>query len=88
MAMEQEIPQVLIVITARFQHLAWKYESIAYAVRLKHVGASCQTMYLVATAMNLAPCSSGDYNLFAKAAGYNYYAETFVGDFVLGSRQQ
>ncbi|MEP0884031.1 nitroreductase family protein [Trichocoleus sp. ST-U3] len=87
MAMEQEIPQVLIVITARFQHLARKYESIAYAVRLKHVGASCQTMYLVATAMNLAPCS-GDSNLFAKGAGYNYYAETSVGDFVLGSRQQ
>jgi len=84
---KQEIPQVLIVITARFQRLAWKYESIAYALMLKHVGALYQTMYLVATAMNLAPCGigTGDSDLFAKAAGCNYYAETSVGEFVLGS---
>jgi oxazoline/thiazoline dehydrogenase len=80
-------PQVLLVITARFQRIAWKYESIAYALMLKHVGALYQTMYLVATAMNLAPCGigSGDSDLFAQAAGYNYYAETSVGEFVLGS---
>jgi oxazoline/thiazoline dehydrogenase len=46
-------------------------------------------MYLVATAMNLAPCGIGigDSDLFAKAAGCNYYAETSVGEFVLGSRK-
>jgi len=87
---KQKIPQVLIVITARFQRLAWKYESIAYAVMLKHVGALYQTMYLVATAMNLAPCGigNGDSDLFAKAAGCNYYAETSVGEFALGSQYQ
>jgi oxazoline/thiazoline dehydrogenase len=89
-AMEQDKPQVLIVITARFQRLAWKYESIAYALMLKHVGALYQTMYLVATAMNLAPCAlgNGDSDLFAKAAGCNYYAETSVGEFSLGSRKE
>jgi SagB-type dehydrogenase family enzyme len=87
---KQEIPQVLIVIIARFQPLAWKYESIAYALMLKHVGALYQTMYLVATAMNLAPCGigRGDSDLFAKAAGCNYYAETSVGEFALGSQQE
>lgn len=90
MAMGQGKPQLLIVITARFQRLAWKYESIAYALMLKHVGALYQTMYLVATAMNLAPCGigNGDSDLFAEAAGCNYYAETSVGEFALGSRKE
>jgi oxazoline/thiazoline dehydrogenase len=89
MSMGADKPQILIIITARFQRLAWKYESIAYSLMLKHVGALCQTMYLVATAMNLAPCGIGigDSDLFAKAAGCNYYAETSVGEFVLGSRK-
>lgn len=88
MSMAANQPQILLVITARFQRIAWKYESIAYALMLKHVGALYQTMYLVATAMNLAPCGlgSGDSDLFAQAAGCNYYAETSVGEFVLGSR--
>ncbi len=57
---------------------------------MKHVGALYQTMYLVATAMKLAPCGigNGDSDLFAQAAGCNYYAETSVGEFALGSRQE
>jgi SagB-type dehydrogenase family enzyme len=81
------VPQVLIIVTARFQRLSWKYQSIAYALMLKHVGALYQTMYLVATAMHLAPCAlgSGHSDLFAEAAGTNYYAETSIGEFILGS---
>jgi hypothetical protein len=52
--------QTLIVITARFARVAWKYESIAYQLVLKHVGVLIQTMYLVATAMELAPCAVGN----------------------------
>lgn len=87
---QQAMPQVLIVIAARFQRLAWKYESMAYALMLKHVGVLYQTMYLVATAMELAPCSLGGGNsdLFAKAAGCDYYAETSIGEFALGSRSK
>lgn len=90
MSMGADTPQLLIIITARFQRLAWKYESISYALMLKHVGALYQTMYLVATAMNLAPCGigSGDSDLFTMAAGGNYYAQTSVGEFALGSRSQ
>ena len=85
---QQEPPQVLIIIAARFQRLAWKYELIAYALMLKHVGVLYQTMYLVATAMKLAPCGlgSGNSDLFAKAAGCNYYAETSIGEFALGTQ--
>jgi SagB-type dehydrogenase family enzyme len=79
--------QVLLVLAARFARLAWKYESIAYALTLKHVGVVYQTMYLAATAMGLAPCAigGGDADLFARAAGTEYYAETSVGEFLLGS---
>jgi SagB-type dehydrogenase family enzyme len=80
--------QVLIVIAARFQRATWKYEGIAYALLLKEVGALLQTMYLVATAMKLAPCALGlgDSDLFARAAGTEYYAETSIGEFLIGSR--
>jgi SagB-type dehydrogenase family enzyme len=80
--------QVMIVITARFARLAWKYEAIAYELVLKHVGALLQTMYLVSTAMGLAPCAigAGDSDLFARASGIAYYEESAVGEFALGSR--
>jgi len=80
-------PQVLLIISARFQKVSWKYQSMAYALILKHVGVLFQTMYLVATAMGLAPCAlgGGDSDLFAQAAGLDYYTETSVGEFILGS---
>jgi SagB-type dehydrogenase family enzyme len=79
--------QVLLIVAARFPRVAWKYESIAYALTLKHVGVLYQTMYLAATAMGLAPCAvgGGDADLFARAAGLDYYAETSVGEFLLGN---
>lgn len=80
--------QVLIVLASRFRRIAWKYESIAYALTLKHVGVMIQTMYLAATAMGLAPCAvgCGDSDLFARAAGTEYHLESSVGEFLLGSR--
>jgi SagB-type dehydrogenase family enzyme len=80
--------QVELIIAARFQRMAWKYASLAYAATLKHVGVLYQTMYLAATAMNLAPCGigCGDADLFARAAGTDYYTETSVGEFLLGSK--
>jgi SagB-type dehydrogenase family enzyme len=84
---EEEL-QVLLVVAARFQRIAWKYAGIGYALILKHVGVLYQTMYLVATAMGLAPCGVGvgDSDCFARAAGTDYYAETSVGEFLLGSK--
>jgi SagB-type dehydrogenase family enzyme len=84
-----ENTQVLLILAARFQRLAWKYSSLAYSLILKHVGVLYQTMYLAATAMNLAPCAIGvgDSDVFSRAAGTSYYAETSVGEFLLGSRR-
>jgi SagB-type dehydrogenase family enzyme len=80
--------QVLLILTARFSRVSWKYATLAYALTLKHVGVVYQTMYLVATVMGLAPCAlgDGDSDLFARAAGIDYYAEGSVGEFLLGSR--
>lgn len=80
--------QVVLNITARFERVAWKYESMAYALVLKHVGVLIETLYLVATALELAPCAigSGDSDLFAAASGIDYYAEGLVGEFLLGTR--
>ena len=80
--------QVLLVLTARFERLSWKYSSLAYSLILKDVGVVFQNMYLAATAMELAPCAlgAGDSDLFARAVGSDYYAETSVGEFLLGSK--
>ncbi|HZM88629.1 MAG TPA: SagB family peptide dehydrogenase [Blastocatellia bacterium] len=81
-----DYPPVLLIIAARFRRTAWKYQSIAYHVTLMEAGTLLQTMYLVATAMRLAPCAlgSGDSDHFARVAGTDYYLETSIGEFILG----
>lgn len=80
--------QILIIVAARFRRMSWKYQSMAYAAILKNVGVLFQTMYLVATAMNLAPCAlgSGDAELFSRIIGRPFHEESSVGEFMLGSR--
>ena len=79
-------PPVLIVLAARFARMFWKYEGVGYANLLKDAGALLQTMCLVATAMDLAPCAlgGGDAEAFAAAAGLAYWEETSVAEFMLG----
>jgi SagB-type dehydrogenase family enzyme len=81
-------PDVLITMTSRIRRLSWKYRAIAYATTLRHTGVLYQTMYLVATALGLAPCGlgNGDADLAARVLGLDYLRETSVGDFLLGSR--
>jgi SagB-type dehydrogenase family enzyme len=81
-------PQVTLVMAARPGRVMWKYQSMAYALTLKHVGVLYQVMYSVATAMGLAACAlgGGDSDAFAHAAGVGYLNETSVGEFTLGSR--
>jgi SagB-type dehydrogenase family enzyme len=83
-------PQVLLTITSRFARTAWKYETIAYALTLKHVGILLQTVYLVATSMGLGPCAlgSGDADRAARAFGLDWLAESSVGELALGSRTE
>ncbi len=81
------MPPVLLVVSARFRRTAWKYESIAYRLILLETGALFQTMYLVASAIGLSACAlgCGDSDHFARTIGSDYYQETSVGEFLLGS---
>lgn len=83
-------PHILITLASRFGRLSWKYRGMAYATTLKNAGVLMQTMYLVATAMDLAPCALGGGNsaAFAAAAGTSQLDEPAVGEFILGSRER
>jgi SagB-type dehydrogenase family enzyme len=79
-------PQVLIVITARFGRVVWKYQSMAYALTLRNVGLLFSAMYGVAAAMELTPCALGGRaaHLFGQAVGLDESSEATVGGFLLG----
>jgi len=83
----KEPPHVLVVVAARFGRVTWKYGAMAYALVLKDVGVLLQTMCLVATSMGIGACplGGGDADLFAAAAGTDYYAETSVGELMVGT---
>ena len=83
-------PQILITLAARFQRVSWKYQGMAYATILKNVGVLYQTMYLVGTAMNLATSALGLGNVerFCQVASTDYFVESSVGEFMLGSQEQ
>ncbi|MDR3671410.1 MAG: SagB family peptide dehydrogenase [Holophaga sp.] len=80
-------PDLLFTLAARFQRVAWKYQTMAYATILKDTGAMFQQMYLVATALGLAPCAigCGDAWAFARVAGLDDLQETSVGEFALSA---
>jgi SagB-type dehydrogenase family enzyme len=80
------VPQIVITIAARFDRIAWKYRSIAYALILKDVGVLIQTLYLMATEMGLGGCAigTGNIDLFAKMTGIEFHIEGPVGQFAIG----
>jgi SagB-type dehydrogenase family enzyme len=83
-------PQILITIAARFGRVSWKYSSLAYALILKDVGVLMQTLYLMATDMELGGCAIGsaDIDLFAKMTGIEFHVEGPVGQFAIGRGTQ
>jgi SagB-type dehydrogenase family enzyme len=87
MGIAPNMPDVLLCIAARFGRVNWKYEGIAYATILKNVGVLFGTMYLVATAMGLAPCAigAGDSADFTEVTCNDPFEEDTVGEFALGS---
>jgi SagB-type dehydrogenase family enzyme len=79
-------PQILITIAARFGRVSWKYSSIAYALILKDAGVLIQTLYMMATDMELGGCAIGITNidLFAKMTGIEFHVEGPVAQFAIG----
>ncbi len=82
----QAPPPVLIAMTARFQRLTWKYEGFAFRLVLLHVGVLFQNLYLICTAMRLAPCALGSVSIetAARAFGADWRVEPCVGQFMVG----
>lgn len=80
-----EPPNVLLVLAARFPDVAFKYESLAYALVLKDVGVLMAHFYLVATALGVSPCALGTGNseVFHAATGLDRLQQAPVGDFML-----
>ena len=66
--------------------MSWKYSSIAYSLILKDVGVLTQTLYLMATDLDLGGCAIGltNIDLFAKMTGLEFHVEGPVGQFALG----
>jgi len=52
-------PQVILLVTAVFERIMWKYRGIGLSLIARDVGCLYQTLYLVATALGLAPCAVG-----------------------------
>ena len=79
-------PQVVLVLSARFSRVMWKYSSIAYSLILRNAGALYQAFYLAATELGLSPCGIGSGNsvTFAAMTGLDPWVEGSVGDFILG----
>ncbi len=83
---EVHTAQVLLLITARFGRIQWKYTATALSLVLNDLGSLYQTFYLVATAMQLAPCAVGSLNpqTIALAEESIYDSECSVGEFLIG----
>ncbi|MFM1917587.1 MAG: hypothetical protein RJB01_1102, partial [Actinomycetota bacterium] len=78
-------PQALLVLAARFPDLAVKYEGIAYALMVKHVGVLMATIAYTASAMGLGavPIGTGDSDAFAAATGLDYYRHGSIGEIAI-----
>jgi thiazoline dehydrogenase / protease len=79
--------QVLFVVAARFGRMFQAYPDLGYELILKDVGVLYQNLYLVATAMGLAPCAlgEGDVERFSRAAGLKFLEESMLGGFIVGT---
>ncbi|GGL06212.1 SagB-type dehydrogenase domain-containing protein [Sphaerisporangium melleum] len=79
-------PPVLILVTARFRRVSWKYTGPGYALILKNTGALVQTLYLVSAAMGLTGCAldAADIEVTTRALGTDWRTESCVSGFALG----
>jgi SagB-type dehydrogenase family enzyme len=79
-------PDVIFIITAVFARTMWKYDKLSLSLMLTDLGCLYQTMYLVATQMNLAPCPIGktQEHLVKNWLNLNWFEESHIGTFLLG----
>jgi SagB-type dehydrogenase family enzyme len=61
------VPDAIIIITAIFARTLWKYGGLGISLVLRDAGCMLQSLYLTATALNLAPCAIGALDQLAVA---------------------
>jgi oxazoline/thiazoline dehydrogenase len=81
------LPQILVVLAARFDRTGRWYGDLSYSLILKEAGAVFQTAMMAAAAMGLAACplGCGDSLEFSALAGLSPLIEPSVGEMILGS---
>ncbi|MFG2006895.1 SagB family peptide dehydrogenase [Spirillospora sp. NPDC048911] len=81
-------PPMLLIITARFRRLSWKYDGLGYSLALTNVGALTQTLSLVGTAMGVATrgLDATDVEVVARVLGLDWRVESGVGGLAVGRR--
>ncbi len=80
-------PHVIVLLTAQIAKVSRKYEAIAYSLVLKDVGVIYHAMYLVASALGLAPCAlgGGGFADLSQWTGLSPWDEAQVGEFLVGA---
>lgn len=83
-------PPLLMVITARFCRLSWKYDGLSYALVLKDLGHLTQTALLVSTAMGLPAdtVAGSDIEMSARVLGTDWRTESSVAAVVIGTQAE
>jgi SagB-type dehydrogenase family enzyme len=79
-------PPAVLLITAVFERVMWKYRDLGLSLIYKDTGCLLQTLYLVATALGLAPCAigGGDEVENSRWLGLDPLHESQVGCFLIG----
>lgn len=83
-------PAVILLVTAVFGRVMWKYRGISLSLIYKDTGCLIQTLYLVATSLGLAPCAIGGGEERANSTwlGLDPLLESQVGCMLLGPRDE
>jgi SagB-type dehydrogenase family enzyme len=81
-------PAGLIILSARFARLTWKYGDASYALILKDAGVVLQTLHLAATALGRGSCilGGGNSRVFADLTGLDPLNDGPVGEIALTGR--
>ncbi|HEX6539588.1 MAG TPA: SagB family peptide dehydrogenase [Candidatus Dormibacteraeota bacterium] len=84
----ERTPPVMLLITAVFSRVMQRYEWVGLSLIYKDCGCLLQTLYLVATAMGLAPCAigTGEELENTRWLGLDPLVEAQVGCFLVGPR--
>ncbi len=82
----EKLPPMMLIFSARFDRMMWKYSALPLAAILKHVGVLYEIFYLVATDMRLGVrgLGSGESRAFSQAIQVHPAVESSVGEMLIG----